>query len=484
MLTDSSALPAFSHKLQPYEHQQKGLILSQHQKAFALFMEMGTGKSKIIIDTFTQLFLNREIDGVILTAPKSFYLNWYEELQIHMHEWLPVRMAHWDADLGRGERERLFQLLKPQDNILDIVLVNIEAFATDRGYQFIELFARMHYNFMTVDESTCIKNSKAVRTKAAIKIGQLCDYRRILTGTPMTQGPLDLYGQIEFLQPGYLGFTSFSCFKDYYAETRRIELGNRSFEKIVRYKNIEELKEKIAPIIYRVLKTECLDLPEKIFITQHVEWTPEQKKRYTELKEEAITQFSQNSVVTCESILTVLMKLHQINCGHVIDDNGTAIAIPSNRIKVLLELIECVEGKVIIWCKFKRDVLNIIAALEDTYGEGSAVHYYGDTSNAERALHKERFKRDDTCRFFVSNETGSKSLTLVQSSYAIYFSYDHKLETWLQSQDRNHRIGQEKNCTYVVMSIPKTVDVAIMKSLFAKRDIADEVLDNWRELLK
>jgi SNF2 family DNA or RNA helicase len=484
MLNDNCKLPPFKPKHVPFEHQVEAFGLSKDLFRFALFMEMGTGKSKVTVDTFSHLFLDKQIDGVFITGYKSQYLNWMtDEIPAHLPDGLPYRISYWDANWTKKERAEAEKLLKPIDNVLDIFLMNIEALATERAEWFAMQFVKMHYTMAVVDESTCIKSHKAKRTKAMMRVGRMCDYRRILTGTPLTKGPLDIYAQAEFLEPGMLGFSGFLSFKNYFANVRRVEFGNRSYEKIDSYKNLDELIAKISTFSYRKLKSECLDLPEKIFMNHYVEHTPEQATWYAQLKEEAMIQFSEQSMVSSTSVLTTMMKLHQINCGHVIDDEGNMVHIPSNRIKALMELVELVDEKIIIWAHFKEDIKLIIQALAEEYGPQAGVHYYGGTNQEERALHLERFKRDPSCRFFVSNETGSKGLTLVQAPYAIYYSYSYNLETWLQSQDRNHRIGQTRNVTYTSLITPKTVDEPIIKSLKKKNDIAKLVLDDWRVML-
>lgn len=484
MLINRHKLPAFSTKVKSFDHQIKAFEMSKDSKYFGLYMEQGTGKSKIIIDNIIYLFLKQEIDGVLITTDKAFYLNWYyDELPNHLPDWMPVRIHYWDAGWTQKERKEASKLLTPVDDVLDIFLINIEALATDRGLEFAMQFAKMHYTYMVVDEATCIKNHKAKRTQGATKLGWKSEYRRILTGTPITKGPLDIFAQAEFLDHGLSGHQSFLSFKNHYANVRRVEFGNRSYEKIDSYKNLEELKKLVAGFSFRILKSECLDLPEKVFENVYVEHTPEQAEIYEKLKEEALVEFSEESMVSSTSVLTTLMKLHQINCGHVKDDFGSIVHIPSNRIATLQRIVETIEGKIIIWAHFRDDIRLICNALNEEYGYGSAVHYYGETTGEERTLHLERFKKDESCRFFVSNETGSKSLTLVQAAYAIYYSYGYKLETWLQSQDRNHRIGQDKNVTYISLIIRKTVDEMVMKALKSKRDIASDVLDDWRLLL-
>lgn len=484
MLKLQTVLQSYSPVFPPYNHQSKGNELAHRQKGFGFFMDMGTGKTKVVIDEFSQLFLDREIDGVIIAAPKMFYLNWLPEMEKHLQQWIPKRLFIWDADATPKKKREVMQGLTPKDDTLDILLINIEAFSTEVGYTFLERFARMHYNYITIDESTCIKSHMAERFKKAKQVGQWCDFRRILTGTPMSQGPLDLWGQIEFLEPGFLGFSSFTSFKHYYAEVRRITLGTRSYEKITAYKNLQELYDRIKGITYRVLKSECLDLPDKVFNDIQITQTPEQKRIYQELKEEFISDAGKGNVVSSTSILTIMMKLHQVNCGFVKDNNGNIIEIPNNRLSSLVSLIECIDGKIIIWCKFKHDIKMIIRELEKEFGEHSAVHYYGETTVTEAALHVERFRRDPTCRFFVSNEAGSKSLTLIESHTSIYYSYDHKPETYWQSQDRNHRIGQTNKVTYHRLWIPKTIDEKIIKSLERKHDVIEDFMSNWKAIFE
>jgi SNF2 family DNA or RNA helicase len=399
-----------------------------------------------------------------------------------MPDWMPYRIAYWDSGWSTLERRIAENLLTPKDDVLDIFLINIEALTLDRAVAFAEQFVKMHYTMCVVDESTCIKNHKAKRTKAITRIGWWCEYRRILSGAPLSNGPLDIFAQSEFLQQGLLGFTSFQSFKCYHASTRVITLGTRRYEKIEKYLCLDELKEKISKFSYRKTKVECLDLPEKIFETRYIQHTDEQAQIYEQLKEEAMVEFSQKSMISSTSALTTLMKLHQINCGHVHDDAGSLVSIPNRRISTLMEIIEEIgyDQKVIIWAHFKEDIRQICRTLSEEFGEDSVVHYYGDTTNEQRNEHRLRFNTDPKCKYFVSNVTGSKALTLIQAAYAIYYSYSYSLETWLQSQDRNHRIGQTRNVTYISIVIPKTVDEYVMKSLTSKKNIADEVLDNWR----
>lgn len=460
-------------------HQEQDYILSRDKKYFAFFWEMGLGKSKITIDTACHLYKTGEIDGVLIIAPKGVYLNWIvEEIPKHVPENIDYKAGYWNAGAKKSDLKETQKIMSAKDDRLDFLCINVEALRTPKGMMVASAFLDNHYAMMVVDESTSIKNIKAKQTKGAIKLSSKAEYLRILTGTPITNGPLDLFGQCEFLCRGCLGFTNYVAFKHYYAEVETIEHGHRRYEKIKKYLNLDQLSESLTSFSSRRLKEECVDLPEKTHSLEYVELTSEQERIYREIKEEAITMFSDVSMVTSDNVLTTLIKLHQVNCGHVLDDFGNMQLIKSNRLTRLVELTKETSGKIIIWGLFKQDIRMIYEALSKEYGQESVVTYYGETSDSQRKENLHRFKNDPQCRFFVSNESGSKGLTLIQSHYVLYFSYGYNLETYLQSLDRTHRIGQTKNVTYKYLCSKNTIDEKILKALREKKNIADIVLDN------
>lgn len=484
MITDDSKLGPFKEHTKSFDHQAKDFVLSRDLKYYAFFWEMGLGKSKIIIDTAAWLFLRGEIDGVVIISDKGAYRNWVDyEVPIHMMPGIPYRAAHWASSLPTKEIKKVDQLLRAQDNVLDILVINVEAFVSDRALTFVNAFLESHYVMGVIDESTSIKNTASKRTQAILSLRNRMDYKRILTGTPIANNPLDLYSQFEFLSPGLLGHHSFVAFRAEFADMMLFDLGRgKKFYKVVRFKNIEKLQERIRPHSSRRLKTECLDLPEKIYQTVYVDHTPEQARAYRDLLETAVIELSTNQLVTSTSALTTLTKLHQISCGHLKLDDKTTVDIPSNRVSEALRLMEIVDDKVIIWAVFRRDIEMLVEAITEKYGEGSVEHYYGDTVDRPGAI--ERFRTDPKVRAFVSNPaTGGKGITLLESNYVIYYSNSFHLERRLQSEDRNHRIGQHRPCTYVDLCSPNTVDVKIVRALRDKKNLASEVLDVYRDML-
>lgn len=437
-------------------------------------MEMGTGKSKVTIDNFCYLFSESKIKQVLIVAPKGVYLNWaMREIPVHCWDGIDFFCGWYASSLKKKEKDRLDEVMSAKVGKLNILLINVEALATKKGEMAASYFCKNAPTMMIVDESTSIKNAKSKRTKACIRIGLLCPYRRILTGTPITNSPLDVYSQFEFLERGSTGFNSFFAFKHHYAKLEPMKLGNRSFEKIVGFQNLENLTSKISPFSIRILKDECLDLPDKTYMSRQVEMTQEQKLMYMTLKHESLVML-EDGLLTSNNALTTLLKLQQITCGHVKDDYGNIKDIPSNRIKSLTEILNEIDinkNKVIIWCNFQRDVQLINSEIENS------VTYYGLDSQEEREASIERFKNDKECRVFIGTpHCGGKGITLNEASYVIYYSNSFKLEDRLQSEDRCHRIGQNKKVTYIDLYCPQTVDDKIRKALTDKKSLAESVL--------
>ena len=329
---------------------------------------------------------------------------------------------------------------------------------------------------MAIDESTTIKNPKAKRTKNIISMAKMAVYRRILTGSPVTKNPLDLYSQCEFLNDELLDFTSYYAFRNRYAEMKTLHLAGRSIQVVSYFKNLDELSEQLKTFSYRVLKEDCLDLPPKIYMKREIELSAEQKKVYKQMKEEALASLHGKQITTM-TVLTQLMRLQQITCGHFVADDGTTQEIKSNRLNELMDILEEVEGKAIIWCHWQRDVKIIKEALVKEYGPRSVVDYYGLTPQDKRQKNKDAFQKNPKVRFFVGTpQTGGYGLTLTAANTVIYYSNGYDLEKRIQSEDRAHRIGQKKSVTYIDIMAEDTVDHKITKSLRKKINIASEVM--------
>ena len=466
----------YKFKTKPYAHQMTALEKSWNKKVFALFMEMGTGKTKVAIDNMAMLYDNGKINGALIIAPKGVYKNWYsQEIPDHLPTHIQPITVLWKSLINKTQQKELDKLFQTGHDF-HILVMNVEAFSTKKGVDFAARFLNCHNTFMVIDESTTIKNPGAKRTKNIVGLGKYAKYRRILTGSPVTKSPLDLYKQCEFLDEYLLEHSSYYTFRTRYAVLRKAHFNGRSVEIVVGYKNLGELSEKLKPFSYRVLKDDCLDLPKKTFMKRVITLSAEQDKVYQQMKKMALAQLN-GKMVTTASALTQLMRLHQITCGHFTADDGSIQTIKNNRMSELTDLLDEVEGKAVIWAHYQYDVNEIVKAITKEYGEESVVTYYGLTPQEDRQDNIKRFQEDEKCRFLVGTpQTGGYGITLTAASTMIYYSNGYDLEKRQQSEARIDRIGQEKPMTYIDIICEDTVDDRIVKALRKKINIATEIM--------
>ena len=466
----------YKFKTKPYAHQLTALEKSWNKENFAYFMEMGTGKTKVLIDNLAMLYDKGKIDGALIIAPKGVVKTWYEqELPTHLPDHIENVSVLWQANITKGQQEKLETLFEIE-SALHILVMNVEALSTDKGVKFATKFINSHKTLMAIDESTTIKTPTARRTKNIIKMGVNAKYKRIMTGSPITKNPLDLYTQCEFLDPWLLDFTSYYAFRNRYAEMKTMHVHGRSIQVVDKFQNLGELSDTVKQFSYRVLKEDCLDLPPKVFIKRHIALTADQKKVYEQMKKAAIAVLN-GKVTTTMTVLTQLMRLHQITCGYVTADDGTTQQVESNRLNELMSILEETEGKVIIWANYQLSVGEIIQKIIKVYGPDSYVHYYGLTPQEDRQDYIRKFQNDPKCRFIIGTpQTGGYGITLTQANTVIYYSNGYDLEKRLQSEDRAHRIGQKKTVTYIDLIAEDTIDEKIVEALRKKINIASEVM--------
>ncbi len=466
----------YKFKLKPYKHQLTALEKSWNKETYAYFMEMGTGKTKVLIDNMSMLYDKGKIDGALIIAPKGVVKTWYEqELPTHLVNHIENVTVLWQSNITKNQQEKLESLFEIE-TALHILIMNVEALSTDKGVKFAQKFLDSHKTLMAIDESTTIKTPTAKRTKNIISLGKHAKYRRIMTGSPVTKNPLDLYTQCEFLDPYLLDFSSYYAFRNRYAEMTTMNVRGRSIQVVKEFRHLGELSESLQSFSYRVLKEDCLDLPPKNWIKRHITLTKEQEKVYKQMKKHALAMLN-GKVTSTMTVLTQLMRLHQITCGHFTADDGSVQNINNNRIKELMDILEETEGKAIIWANYQKDITQIVESIEKEYGPGSVVSYYGLTPQEERQDNIRQFQHDPKCRFMVGTpSTGGYGITLTAANTVIYYSNGYDLEKRLQSEDRAHRIGQKKTVTYIDLICEDTIDEKIVKALRDKINIASEVL--------
>ena len=470
----------YPYKTEPYEHQRNALSESAEKNAWAYFMEMGTGKTKVTIDNIAYLYLQRKINTVLIIAPKSVYTNWQSEIETHMPDVLKYKIYKWNLDKPKD----YYKLSESPD--LKIFLINVEALSTRRGFEAcVDYLKKNKLNFVALDESTTIKNRSAKRTKNILSLSKVSHIKRILTGSPITKSPLDLFTQCAFLSPELLGFNSYLAFRNRYAEMTDIPVGSGRFVSVPKYyKRLEELEEKMKSFATRIRKDQCLDLKPKVRSKRYIELEGEGKKIYERLRTHALAVV-EDSTISFSNKLTEIIKLHQVCNGFTKDDDGKILQLHKSNLSALEETLEETDGKVIIWANYLYNIHEIKNFLINKYGPESTVSIYGEVSVEDRKTAVERIQKDNKCRFLVGNPTtGGFGLTLTACNTVIYFSNSYNLEVRMQSEDRAHRMGQKGTVVYIDIVARGTLDEAIMKSLTSKGKLAaktlgEEDLKSW-----
>lgn len=500
----------------PYKHQVEALRRGRDAEFFAYFMQYGTGKSRVLIDNACELYREGRVRGALIVAPKGVYRNWQtSEIPTHMEPDIPYRVGYYDAKGNKASRESMAAILKPAD-CLDFLLINIESLATADGIRACLSFLRSRTVIMAIDESTMIKNPTAKRTKTAVKLGRLARYRRVLTGDPYANSPLDVFAQFEFLQPGALGFESFTVFRQAYAVLLGVPGAPRWVSRVVGYRNVEDLKKRVAPHAFFAEKP---PLPPKVYLApRQVEMLPKQRAAYDDMRRYSLAEIGRQlelsavipdvsddelakgtlgdesaepalATASAEIVLTQMLRLQQIACGFVRIEDGQEVDLcdgKNPRIADVLDFLESVgpKAKVIIWCPFTYSIKQLIAAVTDTYGADSLVHYYGATTSEERECAKIAFQDPaNKAHIFIGNQsTAGRGITLTQASYVLYFAnmYDNELRA--NSEDRAHRIGLDHTVFYQDQEAAP-VDTKVREALGKKKTLSEMLRDgSWRDL--
>ena len=467
-------------KTKPYQHQLDALQAGKYANAYGYLMEMGTGKSKVLIDNLAILSAEGEIDFALIIAPKGVYRNWVaKEIPQHLSDDINHRVIRWVSSANKTQQKEMASVKDKFDG-LTIFVMNVEAFSALKGKQAGEWMAKNlgPRGLIAIDESTTIKNHKAKRSKALMKIAAGFKYRRILTGSPITKSPMDAYAQFEFLGPRLLGYDSYYAFQGRYAVTQQRRMGAHSFQQVVGYRNLDELTGSISRHSFRVLKKDCLDLPPKTFTARYVQMSEEQFKMYEQLRTMALTMLDSGELVTAPAVITQLLRMQQVLSGHLKTDEGEMVYFPSKRMDALKDIMEEHSGKAIIWSRFRYDIEQITKLLNKEFGEGCAASYYGDTPDEARNDVVRNFQNPDhPLRFFVGNpSTAGYGLTLTEADLCVYYANSYDLELRMQSEDRAHRIGQVNPVTYIDLICPGSIDEMIVAALRAKIDIGATVL--------
>ncbi len=476
----------YPHKMKPFSHQLNHFLERSDSKAWGLLWQMGTGKSKPIVDTACQLWDKGEIDGLLIVAPPGVERNWHsDELTKHTpdeyYEQMRIEIFTTAQKNTVKQKMAMKALLRTKD--FAVLLISYNAFMTKEGKTAVWNFLKTRKAMYVLDESHYIKTPNAKRTKSIVASGKYGLYRRILTGTPLTNGSMDIYTQIKFLDEDFWkrrGIATFGAFKNYFGKWVQLQTSTgRYYEKLIGYQNLDILKGWLAEISDRVLKEDVLDLPPKLYTKHYVEMSKEQTKAYNELKEQYIYELENGEIIDGELPIVRLLRLQQILCNYVPtgeDNIMQRISPTNNRIKAIEELRDSIHTPTIIWARFRQDIDQIMEVLGD-----DAVRYDGSITDEEAEENKNAFQRGDVKWFVGTTQKGATGLTLHRAKTVIYYSNSFRLMDRLQSEDRAHRAGMSNEpVNYIDIVCPGTVDGRIVDNLRGKKEIASEILgDQW-----
>lgn len=482
-------------KTQGMAHQLQAIQRMVGRRNYALFMEQGTGKTWTLLADVERLYAKGTIDTVLVVAPNGVHLNWVNrEIPAHMEGNIVARA--WRSGAGQRYMRSLEELFKPRQEgesvPLRFLAVNIDALVTKKGYEFCERFLLSGSAWILLDESSRIKNPDAARTKALMRLRRYAKGARIASGTPVTNSPVDVFAQMEFLESGLLGTTSYRAFVSEYADVlpnthplmqNMVRRNPRAaFAQIIarnpdgspRWRNLDKLQKLLEPHSFRVLKKNCLDLPDKIYKTITFELNNDQQRAYDKMQDELRIDLGDN-VELPVSELAALIKLQQITSGYVNTPLGIRYISDDNpRLKAFMDAVEDVDGKFIVWARFREELDAIRDALTDA--GITCVQYHGGVSRDDREVAVDSFQNGDVRVFVGQPQSGGIGLTLTAAETVFYFSNDFNLETRLQSEDRAHRIGTRKNVVYIDIAAENTIDEQIARNLQRKQRTAAIVL--------
>lgn len=457
-------------KTVPFQHQVAAFNMAITRPCFAALMEQGCGKTAVAIAAAGRRWQRGEVQRVLIVAPASVVPVWPVEFNLHAdfpHDVRPLE----------GSTQKRSEVLKkwaPDPAVLQAAVINYEA-----TWRMDEALAAWRPDMIICDESQRIKTPGARQSKAMARLGTIARYRMILTGTPVSQGPLDFYSQYRFLDRNIFG-TSYYAFRARYAL-----MGGYGNRQVIGYQNLDVLVQKAHSVAFRCRKEDCLDLPEQVDQVMYCELEKDARRIYDQLVKESVAELSDEEVVIAPNVLSRLLRLSQMTGGYLrVDEQTTLVSKAKMGLleETLDDLIEAGK-KVVVFARFIPEIEAIVKMLEKKKVAHGLI--YGATPMDARGEMVESFQTDPAVKVFVAQiQTAGLGITLHAADTAIFYSLDYSYANYDQCRARIHRIGQKNNCTYIHLVARNTVDEKVLSALAQKRDLADQVVDNWRELLK
>jgi SNF2 family DNA or RNA helicase len=459
-------------KTPPRKHQLAALAKMQDKSAFGLFMEVGTGKTWLAIHRIVENFKEGKSDTVLVIAKNGVQIQWaHEQLPLHMPEGLEYTSIVYE------NTPKCLAKIKELRKVggLKILLTNVEALSSSTGREVFTKYLTKAAGSIYFDESHLMKTRMAKRTMAALSLAKLTPYKMIMTGTPVSRDLVDFYTQFTFLDPEILGMKNKASFIERYCEVALTPYG----QEVVGSRNVEEFQSKIDPYIFRITSDEALDLPPRSYQEIPFTLTEDQKKWMKKIREDFRVQLDSGEA-NAGSGGVALLRAQQISCGFIQTEDGI-IELANPRLEALMDLLSQRTGKIIIWCRFHKDVENICKRLG-----AASVHYYGPTKPEDRELALRLFMDpcSDVDYLVATAPTAGTGLNLQGLCHTnVYYSNSfNAIDRW-QSEGRTYRDGTIHPVTYFDLVAQGSMDRRILKSLRDKKSISDLTLDDYRKII-
>lgn len=442
------------------DHQIKAVRKLLPSRVGGLFMEMGTGKTRVVIELAHQR--QARIGNVVYFCPVSLKETVRRELLRHT-DLAGADICVFDDKTSARRLPLAFWYI-----------IGIESISASNRQVLAANAVIDDRSMVVVDESGYIKGHKSLRTQRITRMAERARYRLVMTGTPLSQGVVDLYAQMRFLSWRILGYKSFYSFA-----RNHLEYSDRYPGMIVAAHNVSVLAAKVQPYTYQVTKSECMDLPAKTYATRWYGMTERQRAVYEQAKTDILMCIEDYGDLDSYTIFRLFTALQQIACGfwnrkHE-DGSVETVTFPHMRLDVFAATIAQIPAgeKAVIWSKYRRNIEEIVALLNEEYGAGSVAQFHGGLSERARNAEIERFRND--ARFLVATQaSGGHGLTLNEAGYHIFYSNGFKYAERIQAEDRSHRIGQTRSVHYVDIVCDGSIDERIASALIDKADALEQ----------
>lgn len=532
-------------KRAPRLKQAEAIEFLKDKNVAALLMAMRTGKTKVIVDDWGS---RPDCMDLLVIAPAGAYMPWadgvrldYSGDDVEIFTWVSKTKK---KDAKRLEEFMNFEGRR----VLLINIEAISAVEAARTLSKRFLMQRPNNMLVIDESVVIKNRTSIASKFCVNELADLAQYKRILTGLVSPQSPLDVYQQFRFLDTSifpetfeafrdnycrirrvctlpdnvvHLKFESVFglrnknlpggrlqqiakiCWPDAHVPPHMVYSmvhtmkRHEKVDAILRagrwiqnipiiegFKNVEDIQRRIAPHSFRVRLEDCYDMPPSDYSFRDVEMTPEQAKAYEEMKIFATTELENAQHITAANVITQILRLHQILCGHSTDEEGNPVEIPEKRTASMVEMLEDYDGKAIIWCSYDADVRKVTAALEKEFGQGCVARFWGGNRDT-REQEEVAFKTQPSCRFMVATpDAGGRGRTWDCADLVVYHSSRNNLDHRAQSEERPKAVGKMRPVAYVDMRVPGTVEEKIIEALRRKINIADLISgDNYRDWL-